>query len=60
MGFFEKKLKIKVLYRNKWYYASEVSIDIDGKLYIENCHDLFGCLDSEHVDDIKIEEVQEK
>ena len=54
MGFFKKKLIIQVKYRGKWYYASEVSIADDGELYIENCHGLFGCVDSEHVQDIKI------
>jgi len=56
MGFAEKKLKIKVLYRGKWYYASSVSINEEGILSIEYCHNLDGCVDSEHVDEIKIEE----
>ncbi len=56
MGFFKKKLKIKVLYRNKWYYASSVMIDEDGTLDIENCHGLYGCVDDEHVDEIIIEQ----
>ena len=59
MGYFKKKLKIKVLYRGKWYYASSVMIDEEGLLDIENCHDLFGCVDSEHVEEIKVEDVGE-
>lgn len=54
MGYAKKKLKIKVLYRGKWYYASSIVIDKDGLLSIEYCHKLNGCVDSEHVDEIKI------
>lgn len=55
MGFFKKKLKIKVLYRGKWYYASSVMIDGEGLLDIEYCHGLDGCVDDEHIDNIIIE-----
>ena len=55
MGFFKLKQKIKVLYRNKWYYASDVGIDEDGNLDIEYCHDLSGCIDSEHIQEIILE-----
>ena len=58
MGFFEKKLKIKVLYRGKWYYASSIRIERNGLLSIEYCHGLDGCVDSEHVEEIKIEEIK--
>lgn len=60
MGFYNKKLKIKVLYRDKWYYASSVMIDAEGNLDIEYCHGLYGCVDSEHIDKIIIEKVSSK
>ena len=55
MGFAKKKLKIKVLYRGKWYYASSIDIDVEGNLSIEYCHGLDYCLDYEYIDKIKIE-----
>lgn len=55
-GFFEKKLKINVLYRGHWYYASSVMIDDEGILDIEYCHGVEGSLDFEHIDNIIIEE----
>ena len=50
------KLKIKFLYREKWYYASDLSIDKDGDLYIENGHDVDGCVEFSSVKDIVLEE----
>ena len=55
MGFFKKKLKIKVKYRDQWYHASSIFINEEGDLSIEYCHDLTGCVDSEHVHNIIIE-----
>lgn len=49
------KLKIRVKYRGRWYYASSVFIDRDGKISIEYCHDLFGCVDSEHIEGVEIQ-----
>lgn len=56
-GYFKRKLKIKVLYRGKWYYASSVYINAEGFLDIEYCHGLDGCVDSEHLENIIVEEV---
>ena len=60
MGFYKKKLKIKVLYKGKWYYASSVMINEEGLLDIQYCHGLDGSVDEEYVDEIKIEEMQER
>ncbi len=42
-------MKIKVRYRNEWYWASDLSIDKEGNISFENLHDLEGTVDSEHV-----------
>ena len=47
-------IKIKVKYRNTWFYASDLSIDKDGNISFEYLHGLYGCVDSEHVQDYKI------
>lgn len=60
MGFFKKKLKIKVLYKGKWYYASSVMINEEGLLDVKYCHGLYGCVDEEYVDDIKTELSKER
>lgn len=49
-------MKIKVKYRGKWYYAKDVSIDLDGNLSFEYLHNLDGCVDSEHVQEVKLED----
>lgn len=59
MGFYKKRLKIKVLYRGKWYYASTIGIDREGFIHIENVHGLYECIDSDHVHKIEIEEAEE-
>lgn len=43
------RMKIKVKYRGKWYFASSMYIDRVGNLSFEYLHDLYGCVDSEHV-----------
>lgn len=53
------KLKIKVKYRGKWYYASSIYIDRNGNISIEYLHDLDGCVDSDHVEDYLIEVLKE-
>ncbi len=53
----ETKLKIKVLYRGSWYYASTIDINKQGKIYVQYCHDYdSGALDQEHVASIIVEE----
>ena len=47
-------MKIKVKYRNKWYYANAVNIDKEGNVYFNYLHDLDGAVDSEHIQDFKI------
>jgi hypothetical protein len=48
-------LKIKVKYRGKWYYASNIDIGVDGDLDFEYLYGLDGCVDNEHVQDYIIE-----
>lgn len=48
-------MKIKIKYRNRWYYASNIGIDREGNLDIEYAHDLFGCIDSEHIQEVILE-----
>lgn len=50
MGFAKACLKIRILYRGKWYYASSVDIDKDGNTYVDYCHGLRGSIDQEHVE----------
>ncbi len=44
-------MKIEVKYRNKWYFAHSISIDVDGDLSFEYLHGFDGVVDSEHVQD---------
>lgn len=53
------RIKIKVKYRGKWYYAKDISIDREGNLGFEYLHDLIGCVDSEHIEDYKIVELED-
>ena len=58
-GFFELKQKIKVLYRDKWYYASSIDIDEEGNLSIEYCHGYRGVIYPEHVQKIILEMIND-
>ena len=49
-----KRIEIKVLYRGEWYKTSSLMIEEDGQINVENCHGLYGSVDSEHIEDVKI------
>ncbi len=53
-GFYEKYLKVRFFYRGNWYFASSISISVEGIIHIEHCHELHGCIDPEHVEMIEI------
>jgi hypothetical protein len=54
----QPKLKIQIFYRHHWYPASSIMLDREGNISVEYCHDNFGCIGSEHIEDIKVEVVE--
>ncbi len=52
------KLKIKIKYRGKWYYATGVEIDENGELYFGS-HYLYGgsehgVMDTDHIEEVRL------
>lgn len=42
-------MKIKVRYKDQWYWATNISIDREGNVSFEYLHDLEGVVDPEYV-----------
>lgn len=53
------RIKIRVKYRGKWYYAKHLSIDREGYVSFEYLHGLEGVVDSEHIETYYLEEIKE-
>ena len=49
------RLKIKVKYKSKWFYAKDIGIDKKGNIQIDYCHDVYGGIDEKYIEEIKIE-----